>query len=98
MAVVDGGSEPYALLAAARRRRMKPLNLLNYAKDGWVAGSGGLAEVHSAVTGELVAHTGSEGLDFRAMLDHARKVGGPALREMTFHQRAWMLKDLANAV
>src|SRR3990170_148206 len=77
---------------------MKPLSLLNYAKDGWVAGSGGLAEVHSAVTGELVARTGSEGLDFRAMLDHARKVGGPALREMTFHQRAWMLKDLANAV
>ncbi|HEY5722052.1 MAG TPA: phenylacetic acid degradation bifunctional protein PaaZ [Allosphingosinicella sp.] len=77
---------------------MKPLNLLNYAKDGWVAGSGGLAEVHSAVTGELVAHTGSQGLDFRAMLDHARKVGGPALRGMTFHERAWMLKDLANAV
>jgi oxepin-CoA hydrolase/3-oxo-5,6-dehydrosuberyl-CoA semialdehyde dehydrogenase len=77
---------------------MKPLNLLNYAKDGWVAGSGGLAEVHSAVTGELVAHTGSRGLDFRAMLDHARKVGGPALRSMTFHERAWMLKDLANAV
>ncbi|MGZ8999233.1 MAG: aldehyde dehydrogenase family protein, partial [Allosphingosinicella sp.] len=32
------------------------------------------------------------------MLDHARNVGGPALRQMTFHQRAWMLKDLANAV
>jgi oxepin-CoA hydrolase/3-oxo-5,6-dehydrosuberyl-CoA semialdehyde dehydrogenase len=77
---------------------MKPLNLLNYAKDGWVAGSGGLAEVRSAVTGELVAHTGSQGLDFRAMLDHARQVGGPALRSMTFHERAWMLKDLANAV
>ena len=77
---------------------MKPLNLLNYAKDGWVAASGGLAEVHSAVTGELVAHTGSQGLDFRAMLEHARNVGGPALRSMTFHERAWMLKDLANAV
>ena len=32
------------------------------------------------------------------MLDHARRVGGPALRRMTFHQRAWMLKDLANAI
>jgi oxepin-CoA hydrolase/3-oxo-5,6-dehydrosuberyl-CoA semialdehyde dehydrogenase len=77
---------------------MKPLNLLNYAKDGWVPASGNLAEVHSAVTGEVVAHTGSQGLDFRAMLDHARTVGGPALRAMTFHERAWMLKDLANAV
>ena len=32
------------------------------------------------------------------MLDHAREVGGPALRKLTFHERAWMLKDLANAV
>ena len=56
------------------------------------------APVLSAVTGEVIAETGSGGLDFRAMLDHARKVGGPALRAMTFHERAWLLKDLANAV
>ena len=54
--------------------------------------------MHSAVTGEVIAETGSGGLDFKAMLDHARSVGGPALRRMTFHERAWMLKDLANAV
>jgi oxepin-CoA hydrolase/3-oxo-5,6-dehydrosuberyl-CoA semialdehyde dehydrogenase len=77
---------------------MKTINLLNYAKDGWVAASGNLAEVHSAVTGEVVATTGSHGLDFKAMLDHARNVGGPALRQLTFHERAWMLKDLANAI
>ncbi|MGQ0589377.1 MAG: phenylacetic acid degradation bifunctional protein PaaZ [Sphingosinicella sp.] len=77
---------------------MKTLKLLNYAADSWVVGDGSLAPVHSAVTGEVIAETGSGGLDFRAMLDHARKVGGPALRRMTFHERAWMLKDLANAV
>ncbi|HEX8639976.1 MAG TPA: phenylacetic acid degradation bifunctional protein PaaZ [Allosphingosinicella sp.] len=77
---------------------MKTLKLLNYAADRWVAGDGSLAPVHSAISGEVVAETGSKGLDFRAMLDHARKVGGPALRRMTFHERAWMLKDLANAV
>ena len=77
---------------------MKTLKLLNYAADRWIAGDGSLAEVQSAVTGEVVAQTGSEGLDFKAMLDHARRVGGPALRKMTFHERAWMLKDLANAV
>ncbi|HEX8216577.1 MAG TPA: phenylacetic acid degradation bifunctional protein PaaZ [Allosphingosinicella sp.] len=77
---------------------MKTLKLLNYASDRWVAGDGSLAEVESAVTGEPVALTGSAGLDFRAMLDHARTVGGPALRRLTFHQRAWMLKDLANAI
>jgi oxepin-CoA hydrolase/3-oxo-5,6-dehydrosuberyl-CoA semialdehyde dehydrogenase len=77
---------------------MKTLKLLNYARDQWVAGDGGLAEVTSAVTGEKIAETGSGGLDFAGMLDHAREVGGPALRAMTFHERAWLLKDLANAV
>ncbi|MEA3003378.1 MAG: oxepin-CoA hydrolase / 3-oxo-5,6-dehydrosuberyl-CoA semialdehyde dehydrogenase [Sphingomonadales bacterium] len=77
---------------------MKTQILLNYARDQWYAGTGSPAEVQSAVTGETIAVTGSEGLDFRAMLDHARRVGGPALRAMTFHQRAWMLKDLGNAV
>jgi len=77
---------------------MKTLKLLNYAVDRWVAGDGGLAEVRSAVTGEVIAQTGSNGVDFKAMLDHARNVGGPALRALTFHERAWMLKDLANAI
>lgn len=77
---------------------MKTINLLNYAKDGWYQASSGLAEVQSAVTGEVIATTGSQGLDFKAMLDHARSVGGPALRRMTFHERAHMLKALAQAV
>lgn len=77
---------------------MKTMKLLNYAGDQWVAGEGDLAEVRSAVTGEVIAQTGSNGLDFKAMLDHARRVGGPRLRAMTFHERAWMLKDLASAV
>src|SRR3954447_12756465 len=77
---------------------MKTLKLLNYAADRWMEAPSGLAEVESAVTGETIALTGSDGLDFAAMLSHARKVGGPALRRMTFHERAWMLKSLANAV
>jgi oxepin-CoA hydrolase/3-oxo-5,6-dehydrosuberyl-CoA semialdehyde dehydrogenase len=81
-----------------RDETMKIQKLLNYARDGWVAGDGGLAEVRSAVTGEVIAETGSGGLDFKAMLDHARTVGGPALRALTFHERAHMLKALANAV
>jgi oxepin-CoA hydrolase/3-oxo-5,6-dehydrosuberyl-CoA semialdehyde dehydrogenase len=77
---------------------MKTLNLLNYAQDGWYGASGGLAEVRSAVTGDLVATTGSRGIDFKAMLDHARNVGGPALRRLTFHERAHMLKALGLAI
>lgn len=77
---------------------MKPLNLLNFARDQWVQGEGRLAELPSALTGETVATTGSGGVDFKAMLDHARNVGGPALRNLTFHDRAHMLKALANAI
>jgi oxepin-CoA hydrolase/3-oxo-5,6-dehydrosuberyl-CoA semialdehyde dehydrogenase len=57
--------------------QMKTLKLLNYAQDRWYGAEGGLAPVESAVTGETVAETGSGGLDFAAMLDHARKVGAP---------------------
>ena len=77
---------------------MKTLKLLNYAQDGWVSGTGDLEEVRSAVSGEVIAETGSHGLDYAAMLDHARKVGGPALRKLTFHERALMLKALGNAI
>lgn len=72
--------------------------LFNYAVDQWVAPSGGAAQLRSAVTGEVIAETGSQGLDFKAMLDHARGVGGPALRAMTFHARARMIKSLAEAI
>src|SRR4051794_5628606 len=78
---------------------MKTATLLNYAQDRWYeAPAGSLAEVQSAVTGDTIALTGSHGLDFKAMLDHSRRIGGPALRRMTFHERAWMLKDLGNAI
>lgn len=77
---------------------MKPVILQNYAEGKWVAGAGGLAELRSAIDGEVVALTSSQGLDFAAMLKHAREVGGPALRALTFHQRALMLKALAEAL
>ena len=72
--------------------------LENYALDAWKASTGALAEVRSAISEEVVALTGSDGLDFGAMLDHARTVGGPALRALTFHQRAAIIKALAQAI
>ena len=48
-----------------------------------------------AVTGAEVARLSSAGVDFAAALDYGRRVGGPALRELTFHQRAALLKALA---
>jgi phenylacetic acid degradation protein paaN len=48
-----------------------------------------------AVTGEEIARISSAGVDFAGVLDYGRRVGGPALRELTFHQRAALLKALA---
>jgi oxepin-CoA hydrolase/3-oxo-5,6-dehydrosuberyl-CoA semialdehyde dehydrogenase len=76
---------------------MKTPQLLNYERDRWVAGDGAV-ELVSAIDGAPVAVTGSGGLDFGAMLRHAREVGGPALGKLTFHDRARMIKALGLAV
>lgn len=72
--------------------------LMNYALDTWVEGDGDQATALSAISGEVVALYSSNGLNFGAMLEHARTVGGPALRQLTFHQRANILKGLAQAI
>jgi oxepin-CoA hydrolase/3-oxo-5,6-dehydrosuberyl-CoA semialdehyde dehydrogenase len=74
------------------------MKLESYAADRWIAPEGNLTSIPSAISGETVAETGSTVRDFGAVLDHARNIGGPALRAMTFHQRARMLKALAAAV
>src|SRR5687768_18239226 len=77
---------------------MKTAQLLNYERDHWIAGDGNLAEIPNAIDGAAVAMTGSSGLDFGGMLRHAREVGGPALRKLTFHERARMVKALGLAI
>src|SRR5450631_1115832 len=51
--------------------------------------------MRDATTGEVIAQASSAGVDFGAVVTHAREVGGPALRAMTFHERAAILKTLA---
>jgi oxepin-CoA hydrolase/3-oxo-5,6-dehydrosuberyl-CoA semialdehyde dehydrogenase len=51
--------------------------------------------MYDAVTGEQVDTISSAGIDMGAALEHGRTVGGPALRELTFHQRAAALKAVA---
>ena len=70
-------------------------HLESYALGEWVAGTGKGTTLYNAVTGAEVAVASSEGLDFAAMLAYGRTVGGPALRALTFHQRARILKMLA---
>ncbi len=62
--------------------------LESYVAGRWYAASDEGTPLADAVNGETVARISSTGLDVPGMLAHARSVGGPALRELTFHQRA----------
>ncbi len=74
---------------------MKPREISSYAAGQWIAPAAGARVIASAVTGAPIALAGNDGLDVQAMLGHARETGGPALRGFTFHDRARMLKALA---
>lgn len=67
----------------------------SFAAGQWIAPGAGARNIASAITGKVIATAGNDALDVEAMLDHARTVGGPALRALTFHDRARMLKALA---
>ncbi|MEM9342308.1 MAG: phenylacetic acid degradation bifunctional protein PaaZ [Pseudomonadota bacterium] len=69
-------------------------NVKSFAAGQWVGADDAARDIRSAITGEVIARAGSA-LDTGAMLDFARTKGGQALRAMTFHQRAKMLKALA---
>jgi oxepin-CoA hydrolase/3-oxo-5,6-dehydrosuberyl-CoA semialdehyde dehydrogenase len=72
-----------------------PRRLENFVRGEWVLGGGAGSELFHAVTGEKIAEASTSGIDFKGMVEYAKRVGGPALRRMTFHERALMLKAVA---
>jgi len=68
--------------------------LQSYVNGQWCTAPDDGVALADAATGEMVARFSTQGLDFAAVVDHGRHVGGPALRELTFHQRAARLKQL----
>ncbi len=69
--------------------------LKSLALGQWVEGAGEGTPLVHAVTGDEIGRATSDGLDFAAMLEYGRRTGGSALRAMTFHQRAALLKAMA---
>jgi oxepin-CoA hydrolase/3-oxo-5,6-dehydrosuberyl-CoA semialdehyde dehydrogenase len=69
--------------------------LESYSAGRWFRAEDAGTPLHDATTGEEVARISASGLDLSAMTAHARQVGGPALRALTFHQRAALLKAMA---
>lgn len=82
----------------APSRRAAPRRLESYVCGEWFPGQKEGQQLLDAATGEPVAWIASSGIDFAALLDHGRKRAGPALRAMTFHERAGMLKALGLAL
>src|SRR5262245_31307571 len=74
---------------------VEPRRLENFVMGEWAAGTGRMTDLFHAVTGDKIAETSTGGVDFEGMVDYAKRVGGPALRKMTFHARALMLKAMA---
>jgi oxepin-CoA hydrolase/3-oxo-5,6-dehydrosuberyl-CoA semialdehyde dehydrogenase len=71
------------------------MNLQSYVCGTWQSGRGDGVAMRDATTGEVVSEASSTGVDFGGVLTHAREVGGPALRALTFHERAALLKAMA---
>ncbi len=69
--------------------------LENYTLGRWLPGGSDPHELLDASTGEVIALANIEGFDFEQILAYGRRVGNPALRRLTFHERGRMLKALA---
>ncbi|WP_434810704.1 phenylacetic acid degradation bifunctional protein PaaZ [Microbacterium sp. bgisy189] len=76
--------------------------LPSYLQGAWwmpdAAADADAAVVRDASTGEEVARVSSEGVDLGGAIEYARTVGQRSLGEMTFHQRAMLLKQFAIAL
>ncbi|HVW70197.1 MAG TPA: phenylacetic acid degradation bifunctional protein PaaZ, partial [Steroidobacteraceae bacterium] len=71
------------------------MQLQSFVSGKWQSGTRNFVTLRDASTGEVVATASAEGVDYRAMLWNARNVGGPNLRELSFHDRAALLKSVA---
>jgi oxepin-CoA hydrolase/3-oxo-5,6-dehydrosuberyl-CoA semialdehyde dehydrogenase len=70
--------------------------LRSYVAGAWHTAPDDGVPLHDAATGDEIARISSTGIDMAATLAYGRDTGGPALRELTFHQRAALLKALAS--
>jgi 3,4-dehydroadipyl-CoA semialdehyde dehydrogenase len=72
--------------------------LKSYVQGSWQEGQGNFVTLVDPSTEEEIARASSEGIDFGGVLAFARERGGPALRGMTFGQRAGLLKEMSKVL
>lgn len=76
----------------------EPRRLESYLSGAWRAGQGEGRPLANAATGKAHARIGAEGLDLAEALEWGRARGGVALRRLTVHERALMLKAVGLAL
>jgi 3,4-dehydroadipyl-CoA semialdehyde dehydrogenase len=74
------------------------MKLKNYVAGAWVEGKGEGAPLYDPTSGEVIAHASTEGIDLAKALDYARTKGGPALRAMSYGERAAMLGAISEVL
>ena len=72
--------------------------LESYVGGNWQAGTGDPTELLNPASEDVLAYTSTAGIDFAATLDFARNAGGPALRALSFAQRADLLQSMYDAI
>ena len=74
------------------------MTLQSYLEGRWQTGSGPGTTLVDPSTEEMLGNASAVGLDRGAALKHARTVGGPALRALSFERRGMALKALSSAI
>ncbi len=75
-----------------------PQALESYLSGAWRRGEGVETELVDPVRGDVLATASARGLDLKAALDHARRTGGPALRGLSFAERAKLIGAVADVL
>jgi 3,4-dehydroadipyl-CoA semialdehyde dehydrogenase len=74
------------------------IQLESYVDGNWRRGAGEGRPLVNPTTGEIIGAVDATGLDLAAAFRHARQMGGPALRALSFAERAQRLGDIAGVL
>jgi oxepin-CoA hydrolase/3-oxo-5,6-dehydrosuberyl-CoA semialdehyde dehydrogenase len=72
--------------------------LRSYVVGEWYEAPGGFVPLVDPATGDEIARASSHGIDFGAVLEHARAEGGRALGKLTFAERGEILIGMSSAL
>ncbi|MBN4746896.1 3,4-dehydroadipyl-CoA semialdehyde dehydrogenase [Pandoraea nosoerga] len=75
-----------------------PVLLENHVAGQWVAGNGERTALTDPVTGDTLAYVSSAGLDLDAAFAFARERAGPALRALSYGERARRLAQIVTTL